>query len=314
MRRFVRMMGSLGYEVIPYWGTGHGDDAGYNGESRPWVEMAERIIPDIAQKADPGDYLCLAAGYAQKSIAEQLPDLVPIEYGVGYGGVYAPFLAFESSAWMHCVYGGRSKDVHAANGNFNHTVIPMSFYPKDFPRGLRGAGGGNYLLYIGRIVARKGVQIAIEVSNATGIPLKVAGNGDLSLLDGGRHVDYLGVVGPKARAALMGNAIATLVPTVYIEPFGAVVVESQLTGTPVLSTDFGAFRETVVNGLNGFRCSTVDEFIAGISACGKLNRDRIRKHAINNYSCETVKYQYQRYFERVERIAVTARAIAAGKA
>jgi len=55
----------------------------------------------------------------------------------------------------------------------------------------------------------------------------------------------MGSVGVEERANLLANAQVTLVPTTYLEPFGGVVIESMLAGTPVVTTDFGAFPELV---------------------------------------------------------------------
>jgi glycosyltransferase involved in cell wall biosynthesis len=39
--------------------------------------------------------------------------------------------------------------------------------------------------------------------------------------------EFVGSVDPDQRAKLMGGAIATFAPTLYVEPFGNVVIESQ---------------------------------------------------------------------------------------
>ena len=46
-------------------------------------------------------------------------------------------------------------------------------------------------------------------------------------------------------AHVLGDCVAVLCLTSYLEPFGCVAVEAQLCGTPVISTDFGGMVETV---------------------------------------------------------------------
>lgn len=48
----------------------------------------------------------------------------------------------------------------------------------------------------------------------------------------------MGSVGVKERAELMAYADAVMVPTTYLEPFGGVVIEAMLSGTPAITTDF----------------------------------------------------------------------------
>jgi glycosyltransferase involved in cell wall biosynthesis len=119
----------------------------------------------------------------------------------------------------------------------------------------------------------------------------------------GTHIpqygEYVGAVGPEQRAELMGNAIATFVPTLYLEPFGNVNIESQACGTPVITTDWGAFTETVVEGVTGFRCRSVEEFILATQNVKNLDRKAIRDRAVSLYSVDVIAKQYEKYFNRL---------------
>jgi glycosyltransferase involved in cell wall biosynthesis len=304
VRNFRDMMESLGHEVRVYEGPKFSRFIKHpKKQSNPpswdyhdpfWAEMNEKVIEAIGHSFNAGDYLGVIAGRAQEPIAKAFAGkLTPVEYGVGYEGTFSPFRVFESYAWMHTIY-GYQQGAFAADGKFYDAVIPNSFAAEDFPE---GDGKGDYLLYIGRLIERKGLQVVADLQKATGLPLVVAGSGDSSLLPPG--TDYRGVVGPKERSALYGGARATLVPTLYVGPFEGVAVESQLCGTPVITTDWGAFVETVQPG-SGYRCRTLQEFVDAAENAQYLDRHKIRKHALAQWSTDTVRFRYQNYFERLE--------------
>ena len=255
--------------------------------------MNHRAIHAIRQRIEPHDLICLIAGTCQQPIAQAFPNHQTVEYGIGYEGTFADYRVFESYAWMHTVY-GHQQGAMSSDGRFYDTVIPNYFETTQFPP---GDGEGGYLLYVGRLIDRKGVQVAVDVSKRTGIPLILAGQGTPP--DHGVHV---GVVGPENRARLMGAATALICPTLYVEPFGGVAVEAQLCGTPVLSTDWGAFTETVEHTVTGYRCRTISEFTTGLEHAHLLDRTRIRDRAIARYSTEVVSGMYEEYLERVQGV------------
>ena len=106
----------------------------------------------------------------------------------------------------------------------------------------------------------------------------------------------------EERNHYMSRATAVLCPTQYIEPFNCVAVEAQLCGTPVISTDWGGFTETVEQGVSGFRCNYLGEFVDAIAACKDLSPRVIRDRAVSKYSLEAVQVQYKRYFTRLQYV------------
>jgi glycosyltransferase involved in cell wall biosynthesis len=257
--------------------------------------MNTKAIYEMQKTIQPKDLILLTTGWPQKLIADAFPDNMAVEYGVGYEGTFSPFKVFESYAWMHTSYGyrGHGPGINSMNlqGSWYDCVIPNYFEIDQFPE---GDGSGDYLLYIGRLIELKGVNIAVETAKRTGLRLVVAGQGTPP-----EGCQYKGVVGPEERSALMGNARAVLVPSLYLEPFGGVCVESQICGTPVITTDWGAFPETVEQGRTGFRCHTPAEFDAAVTDVLTLDRKYIRDRAISKYSTDAIAPLYDTYFKRL---------------
>ena len=256
-----------------------------------WALMNGRAIDGIRARQQTQDFLCLIGGHCQKPIADAFPSLVSVEFAVGYADTFAPYLVFPSYAWMHMTY-GHLYGTYGADGRFYDAVIPHYFEVGDFPF---SAQKDDYFLYVGRLTDRKGYRLAIEICQVEGLRLKMAGAGDPPP----EGVEYLGVVGPEERGELMSRARALFVPTLYIEPFGAVAVEAMLCGTPVITTDWGAFCETVQQGITGFRCRTFKEFRQSTKDVSTLDPSTIREYAIENFSTEAIAPKYEGYFERL---------------
>jgi hypothetical protein len=210
----------------------------------PWQVMNARAITQLRERLEPHDLILLAGGWAHHPVANAFPAHTVCEYGVGYYGWFTNFVCFESHAWRHHCYG--KKDIQ--DGRWYDTVIPNYFDPAELPQ---GRSGGDYLVYLGRLIARKGLVAAVDVARESGMPLLVAGPGAAQVSEGlivcedglrlEGDIHYVGTVGIRERAELLGNALALLCPTGYIEPFGGVAVEAQMCGTPAIASDWGAF-------------------------------------------------------------------------
>ena len=303
------MMTGLGHEVILY--GGNKNEAAVSefvpvGKPKndplhiPHFDAAEPLFSDFSLKViekmkdriQPRDFICIIGGAAQQAIADAFPDNMAVEYGIGYSGVFAKYKVFESYAWMHMIYGA-SAEPHSVDGRYYDAVIPNYFDPDEFTYQAEPMG---YYLFLGRMVDRKGWRVAVDVCEELGVPLVLAGHGDPGKLPS--NCEYVGAVGPRDRDRLLGGAIATFTPTSYIEPFCGVHVESMLCGTPVITTDWGVFTETVVPGV-GFRCRTRTEFCDATKRASDLDRWAISDYARSKFTTGVVAPQYDAYFRRL---------------
>lgn len=291
----------------------------YDASHPHWIEFNVRAADAIRQRAQKGDIVGITMGTSQQLISTLLADmaLLFVEVGIGYSGVWASYRVYESWAWR-TFHAGRAvgqamrtdpnPDIAGDVRNFD-AVIPRPYELADFPA---GDGSGGYFLFMGRVVARKGPQVAAEVCRRLGAKLLVAGqnvakvepgritSSDGTVLEG--DVEFVGVIGPEERAKLMGGAIATFTPTLYTGPFEGVHAESMLTGTPVISTPHGCFIEYVQDGVNGYKCSTLAEFTRAAKDVESLDRDTIRSIAQRRYGSDTVGRQYDQYLNRLKTL------------
>jgi glycosyltransferase involved in cell wall biosynthesis len=271
----------------------------HDGQDAAHQTFNVNAIRAIRERRQPGDFLLCTMGTYQRPIADvdYGAHLWVVEPGIGYEGIFAPFRAFESYAWMHYMYGRTGQ----LDGGWYDAVIPNYFDPADFPVVERKS---DYALYLGRLIQRKGVEIAAQVTRAAGLRLIVAGQGRLvnaaEALDLQQtHVEFVGSVGPRDRAALLGDAQMLFAPTYYVEPFGGVAVEAQMCGTPVITTDWGAFSETVLHGVTGYRCRTFDEFVWAARNVHRLRPADCRYWALANYSMERIQSMFHEFFSRI---------------
>jgi glycosyltransferase involved in cell wall biosynthesis len=263
--------------------------------------FADRCNAELRLRKQPGDFLLIPFGWGHKTICEANQDVHVVESGIGYPWVLSRELArwkvFESYAVRNAVHG--SSRVERANNDDYEVVIPNYFDPDDFGPITPGK---DYLLYLGRITRAKGVHIVAEAAHRAGMRLKIAGQGDLAKEYDGptEHIELIGYADVETRRELMRNAHALVIASQYIEPFGGVAVEAMMSGTPIITSDTGAFTEYNVQGRTGYRCRTLGQYVWAIKNVQLLDRVRIRRYAIDNFSTQNVVQKYEEFFQLIE--------------
>ncbi|CAN5138107.1 glycosyltransferase family 4 protein [soil metagenome] len=183
-----------------------------------------------------------------------------------------------------------------------HHGVDASCYPL-------GDGGGGFALFLGRMTATKGVHTAARAARKAGVPLKIAAKLDEAAEHAyfdqevapllGDGVEFVGEIGGDDKAELIGQARCLLNPIAWAEPFGMVMIESLVSGTPVVSTGPGSVPEIIDEGVTGFIRETEDELAEALGQVADLDRARCRAAAVERFSLERMVDDHVRLFEEI---------------
>lgn len=227
----------------------------------------------------------------------------PFNFLVKYKNV---FPKYKDLNWLSISFAQRKGMPINTNwvGNIYHGLNPDDFtpYTDNIER--------DYIAFMGRIIQPKGLHLAIDAVNQYNqtankkIKLKIAGKhySDttkdnywqteiLPRLNG--DIEYVGFIKDiKQKNEFLGNAKALIIPSIFDEPFGMVMIEALSSGTPIIGLNSGAIPEIITNKTGVLveksetDAQTIDKLTDAIEKLDQINRQVCRDDFENRFTLD----------------------------
>uniref|UniRef100_A0A1I8BP71 Glycos_transf_1 domain-containing protein n=1 Tax=Meloidogyne hapla TaxID=6305 RepID=A0A1I8BP71_MELHA len=199
-------------------------------------------------------------------------------------------------------------------GNPNWIATVHHGLPKDLYKFIEKpqveTGEGPYLAFLGRFHKDKRPDLAIEIAVRASIRLKLAaskfGAGDeyveniMKMID--KHndmVEFVGELNDKQKNDFLGNAIASIFPIEWTEPFGLVLIESMACGTPVIARRRGSVPEVVKEGVSGTLFDTIEEAVEQVKKANQFNRAAVRNEFEKRFTSDIMAENYEKVYNKM---------------
>jgi len=122
-----------------------------------------------------------------------------------------------------------------------------------------------------------------------------------------RHVQFTGEVVGKEKERLFQSADLFVFPGIGQEGQPLVVLEAMASGLPVIYTDRGCLRETVIDGEAGVEAYTNDPYDLAVKMCDLLDRpNEMARLGLNARHRYRSHFTQDRYTEQMVRVLVEA--------
>ena len=147
----------------------------------------------------------------------------------------------------------------------------------------------DYLIFVGRMHATKGIVRLLRILSDTGIPIKLVGGGNTrkyKKLAARLHVsaEFTGVLSHDKTLELIKGSAGLILPAQIAsdgdrDGIPVVLMEAMVMGIPVISTPVSGSPELIVNGISGYLFDTVEK---GNRTCRDVYNNDVPNSIISN--------------------------------
>lgn len=172
----------------------------------------------------------------------------------------------------------------------------------------------DYALFLGRYAPYKGPHLALKAAHDAGLRLILAGKCNeppekkyfeeqirplLRDTD-----DVFGEADAAAKRHLLAGARCMLFPIQWEEPFGIVMIEAMVCGTPVVALRGGAVSEVIEHGVTGFICDDPEELPEYIARIDEIDPFACRARVEELFAADRLGHGYEAAYRRAVSVGV----------
>ncbi len=287
----------------------------YGGTERIVQWLAKEFVRaghQVTLVGPPGSAL-LGVTCVEASNAHEAQQAIPDSVDIVHFHAWAPHDAFHKP-WIYTLH-GNSTDPESLPKN---TVCISADHAKRHGRQVFVYNGidpdefifhenkKDHLLLFSKVRRRvKGARRALKLAKENRQSLVVAGGYRLDLLKVGGLMDslrpgvhFVGEIGGAIKAACFAEAKALLFPIDWEEPFGLVMIEALMSGTPVIATPRGSVPE-LINTKVGALFEQDKDFGAALAHASTCKPQDCREWAEANFSSKVCADNYFQLYQRV---------------